>query len=707
MRIKTILLFIPTFIWCCIAFAQTHSVDSLQQLVFHLKDSARIDCLNDISYSYIEAEQIDSANYFADLAFDEAKRSGFINGMAVALARKARIEKHFNDDFVKAETFSRQSLDWYGKTPNKKGIYDAWEMLEFADQAQSRFEEAIDCAQKMYEWGKANNDVLRTIEALQCLPSVYKDAGNYEKSFEYGQQFHQLAIKANNKIWISTSLFVLGELFMKIDDYHSALSYYRQAFLMDDKDIINDRATGDWDIWVKMEYAEIFSHLYHFDSAWHYYNLYKPSRTDDRYYRIYLVSTGEYYFLKKQYHIALENFLAGLAMHKKLNDRNEIQRTLVFTAKTYLALSNDTEALRYSREGLELSKQTKAKQIMRDCYQLMYTVYDHWQKQDSANVYFRLYTAINDSVANDQVKAKMAALNYEERIGLLNKEKKLQQQELQQTMLQKRLLVAVMVAIVALSIFLVINIIAKRRNEANRRAIAEHALELQQTESEKTRASLQQKATELEMQALRAQMNPHFIFNSLNAINRFILENDKTRASIYLTKFSKLVRLILQNSQAPFITIESELESLRLYLELEALRFDHHFSYTITVEKDLDISAIKVPPLIIQPYAENAIWHGLMHKEDKGILVIELSLENKLLCCRIKDNGIGRKKAAALKSKSAASHKSMGMQITASRINVMGRQYQQHAQINIADLELADGTACGTEVLLQIPVHYD
>ncbi|MEP6728062.1 MAG: histidine kinase [Bacteroidota bacterium] len=704
---KKFLLCISFYFSCIVAFTQARSIDSLQQLLFQLKDSARIDCLNTISNFYTEIERKDSAGYFAGLALDEAKRSGYINGIAVALTRKARIEKHFDDNFVESEIFSRQSLEWYDKTSNKKGIYDAWSELVYALRSQSRFEEAIYYTQKMYEWGQANKDVLRTAEALESLPSIYKDAGNYEKSFEYSQQFHQLAIKANNKKWISSSLFQMGELYMKINDYRSALSYYRHAFQMDDKDIINERVTGDWDIWVKMEYAEIFSHLCQFDSAWHYFSLYKPSRTDDRYYRIYLVSTGEYYFLRKQYHTALENFLSGLSMHKKLNDRNEIQRTLVFTAKTYLALSNNEAALRCARECLELTRQTKARQIIRDCYQLMYTVYDHWRRQDSANIYFRLYTAINDSVANDQVKAKMAVLNYEEKIELLDKEKKLQQQDLRQTVLQKRLLLAIILAVVVLSLFLVINIIAKRKNEANRRAIAEHALELQQTETEKTKASLQQKATELEMQALRAQMNPHFIFNSLNAINRFILENDKSRASAYLTKFSRLVRLILQNSQAPFITLESELESLRLYLELEALRFDHHFTYTINVEKNLDISAIKVPPLIIQPYAENAIWHGLMHKEEKGTLIIELCLQNKLLCCRITDNGIGRKKAAALKSKSAASHKSMGMQITASRISIMGRQYQQNAQINIADLELADGTACGTEVLLQIPVHYD
>ena len=233
-------------------------------------------------------------------------------------------------------------------------------------------------------------------------------------------------------------------------------------------------------------------------------------------------------------------------------------------------------------------------------------------------------------------------------------------------------------------------------------------IQLENSEKEKRLAELQLKTTELEMQALRAQMNPHFIFNSLNAINRFILQNNKARASEYLTKFSRLVRLILQNSQASLITLESEIESLELYLEMEVLRFNYHFAYKISFPNDLDIEVLKVPPLIIQPYAENAIWHGLMNKEEKGHLGIEIYLQDdNILCCKITDDGIGRKKAAELKSKSGSTHKSMGMRITADRIAMLQQNKQSEATIKITDLTLPDGSAGGTEVLLKIPVLYD
>jgi len=231
--------------------------------------------------------------------------------------------------------------------------------------------------------------------------------------------------------------------------------------------------------------------------------------------------------------------------------------------------------------------------------------------------------------------------------------------------------------------------------------------QLEKSEKEKEIAEIRQKAGEMEMQALRAQMNPHFIFNSLNSINRFILQNNRAQASEYLTKFSKLVRMILQNSQASLISLESELESLNLYLDLEAVRFEHRFAYKISYPKDLDIEVLKVPPLVIQPFTENAIWHGLMHKEDKGQLDIDVSEEDDYLYIKITDNGIGRKKAGEIASKSATKHKSMGLRITKDRIAMLQRTNGSESPVKIIDLEHEDGTAAGTEVIIKMPAIYE
>jgi LytS/YehU family sensor histidine kinase len=255
--------------------------------------------------------------------------------------------------------------------------------------------------------------------------------------------------------------------------------------------------------------------------------------------------------------------------------------------------------------------------------------------------------------------------------------------------------------------------LAYRDRQAQKdKVLLENDLKLQQLEGEKTKAEFEQHASQLEMQALRAQMNPHFIFNSLNSINRFILQNNKAEASEYLTKFSKLVRLILQNSQESLITLENELESLKLYLDLEALRCEHRFDFKISFRDELEPDVLQVPPLIIQPYAENAIWHGLMHlpdpigKEEKGHLNIDIEQKHDELLLKITDNGIGRKKAAELKSKSTSTHKSMGIEITESRIAMMQLNGTTKS-VEIKDLVYADGSAAGTEVTIKIPVLFE
>lgn len=216
--------------------------------------------------------------------------------------------------------------------------------------------------------------------------------------------------------------------------------------------------------------------------------------------------------------------------------------------------------------------------------------------------------------------------------------------------------------------------------------------------------STQQKMAEAEMQALRAQMNPHFIFNCLNSINRYIVKSDQATASLYLTRFAKLIRLILDNSNSKNVILSNELEALKLYIEMEALRFDKKFDYRIVVDEGVSTDSIEVPPLIIQPYVENAIWHGLLHKEVAGQLVIHISMISEgMLQCIIEDNGIGREQAKELRSKSATTRKSLGIKLTEDRISLVNRHARLNASVDIVDL-VDDGQAKGTKVIIKIPV---
>jgi two-component sensor histidine kinase len=206
-----------------------------------------------------------------------------------------------------------------------------------------------------------------------------------------------------------------------------------------------------------------------------------------------------------------------------------------------------------------------------------------------------------------------------------------------------------------------------------------------------------------ETKALRAQMNPHFIFNSLNSINSFVMEQKHEMASDYLIKFSKLIRLILDNSRSETISIEKELETLRLYVLLESARFENKFKCAYHIAEDVNTNSVMIPPMLLQPFVENAIWHGLMQKEGEGNIIVEIKKENEeLLNISITDDGIGREKASELKSKSAT-HKSHGLKVTSQRIEMMNKLNSTGAQVHVIDLKDEDGNATGTKVELIIP----
>lgn len=223
--------------------------------------------------------------------------------------------------------------------------------------------------------------------------------------------------------------------------------------------------------------------------------------------------------------------------------------------------------------------------------------------------------------------------------------------------------------------------------------------QIEKTEQLKT--EFNKKIAETRMEALRAQMNPHFIFNCLNSINRYIIKNDIKTSSLYLTRFAKLMRLVLDNSKHKKITLGNEIEALKLYIEMEMFRFEQKFTFDLLIDDAVEMDTIEVPPLIMQPYVENAIWHGLLHKEGQGKLSIHLSQTNDCLLILIQDNGIGRVKAQEYKNTNSPTRKSVGMKLTEERLN-----YNEETQFEnvseIIDLYDQEGNPTGTLVKIKI-----
>jgi len=220
---------------------------------------------------------------------------------------------------------------------------------------------------------------------------------------------------------------------------------------------------------------------------------------------------------------------------------------------------------------------------------------------------------------------------------------------------------------------------------------------------EEWKAELDRQLLVLESKALRAQMNPHFIFNVMNSIQDYILKNDSKSAQRYLTKFARLVRMILDNSLESEVLLVDELKANSLYVELEQQRFNDKFDFRYEVDPELETRSIRIPPMLIQPFLENAIKHGIGHLQRKGILLLKASLEHSDVVIVIEDNGVGRKAAEEWSSQNVKDHHSYGSLITGKRVEALNAMLHLNISLVVEDLIDVNDMAIGTRVVLRFP----
>lgn len=224
-------------------------------------------------------------------------------------------------------------------------------------------------------------------------------------------------------------------------------------------------------------------------------------------------------------------------------------------------------------------------------------------------------------------------------------------------------------------------------------------------EKEKIKNLLKSQMFEMEMKVIKAQMNPHFIFNSMNSIQQLMLSDNVENANKYLVKFSRLLRKILESNTEEFISIDNEIDILNKYIEIESLRFKHSFRYEIIADPRFKGSNIRIPQMLIQPFVENAIWHGLLPKKDNGKLTITFEYINKeILSCTIDDAGVGRSSSASIES--IGKNKSLGILFITQRLELMKKIWGGDYNLTITDKTDSEGIASGTQIKIIMPIHY-
>jgi hypothetical protein len=546
-------------------------------------------------------------------------------------------------------------------------------------------------------------------DCLRRSGIVLLDEGRCPDALNVFQQSLKISESIKDLFGIGAACGHIADLNLDQGDYSRARLYYARYLKVTEQERNNNeranalRGMGSW-----------YMEQDHPDSAsWAFSEIFKLVDTSKRENFIYaapiLRDLGNLEAKRGNQEQAMHFFRECIHYAATQNYFNTLSMAYLGIANLLLQQEHRDSGISYAQLALRAAQKSNYGKGIVNASQLLSRLYEFTDEHEAFK-YQKMAAAFKDSLFNIQTAVRVQNLQFDE---------SQREQALENARMNYRNQLRLYVVLSALGIFLLLAIVLYHNNIKTRRANA--LLKSQKEEIQQQRAkaesilaelkstqaqliqSLQHQTSELEMQALRAQMNPHFIFNSLNSINRFILQKNSLQASEYLTKFSRLIRMILNSSANATVSLAEDTEALELYLELERLRCEEKFNFKIKCDPDIDVDDIQVPPMLLQPFVENAIWHGLMHKESEGHLLINIQQENSNLVCVIADDGVGRKRSAELKNKSVK-HKSMGMKITESRIAMIEKMGGENKAVEIRDLVDADGKAAGTEVILTIPV---
>jgi hypothetical protein len=340
----------------------------------------------------------------------------------------------------------------------------------------------------------------------------------------------------------------------------------------------------------------------------------------------------------------------------------------------------------YPSLNRKLEDEIYLKSYMEKIHRLYSDVYSALNDDNHAFEHFKLASQWEDSIYNQQNRRQWAMLQgqYEteraqSKITVLETENEMKNMEIRQS----RIYLFVMGGFVVMIAFMALLFIRQNKMRAD------------------------QKSIELEHKLFRLQMNPHFIFNALSGILHLINKEDIKNAGHYLTSFSHLLRSTLKSSREDYILLEEELESMRNYLNLQSLLYMDKLTYSIEVDEAIDLEDAIIPPMLIQPFVENAVVHGIKHKEGKGNVSLSFKLENKTLICEVEDDGVGRKKSSEIKSKIGKKHQSMATDIIQDRIQTLNKKLKQRIKLEIIDKLSETSESLGTRVVLRLPYLLD
>jgi len=540
-------------------------------------------------------------------------------------------------------------------------------MYNKPQEAINYVDEAIQISNKL-DWqdGKAH--------ALRQKGNLYYVMANNLQALDAYHQALKISQALNNKTLEASLYSNLGNIHADLKEYKKALEKY-QSFLS------TSEALGQKSNQIKglTNIGIVYSDMGKHDNGIAYLKraLSLAKEENNAFFIAAIINNlGLAYKGLEAYEKSLFYYQEALERAKKLKNKHIEASALNSIGKVNILLENYDVAGVNGEKALRLAKAVDAVEWQADSWQVLSTVYEHQGDTKKALSAYKNYIQLRDSVLSEE---KMAELTRKDMQFKLEKQETLANAEIKRQRFIKNTTMAG--GVIVLIMGLIGSILYKRKRD---------------TLEEKKVADFKTKVAETELKALRSQMNPHFIFNSLNSISDYMAKHDIDTANDYLVKFSKLTRSILENSEKKWISLKEDLELMELYIQIEALRLNNKFSYDIKVDKTIAIENTLIPPLILQPFIENSIWHGLARKESKGHIKIEIKKENEMMVCIVEDDGVGRKKTINAKLKNT----SMGIKITKSRLDIINQLKNTKGSVEMFDKKQ------GLRVELKLPLEF-
>lgn len=670
------------------------SVDSLQNVLSKASvDSVKIKILFELGNLYIDGPS-DSLIYYYQLALEPIRN--FFN-------QPPEIRNKEDEKVVLTyKQFHFRALNEIGIEKFYLGQYN--ESLDFAFAALKIAEEI--------------NDIGLVSECCGSIGIVLKNQGKYPEALEYYERALTLAIELQDTAWVAACYANAGNVYRRLGNFIKALDYHLKAYQVfeksgeerrmaiglmnignlyeDQKD--NNLALEYYSRALKLSYntedhkriaecllniGNIYSGRGNYSVARDYYEKSLKINQDQGF--IYTLddcyrSIGNSFEMEGNSDKALEYFDKALELAEKEDDKSTLSEVNGSIASIYIRKKEFKKGYEFATNSLNIAKKTSDLNNIKNAFALLSQALEGLNDTKGSLEYYKQYSSIKDSLFNSdkyrsikEIEAKYELEKKEQQLALLT-----EKNQVQLLIISRRNRVMIASGILIMLIILIGYILIR-----NSRLKSRH------------------QAIELEQKMLRSQMNPHFIFNSLIAIQSYIYKKDPVQAGDFLAKFADLIRITLENSRSEFVLLEKEIRMLQYYLDLQSLRFERKFDYTIKLDEAIDAQSVRIPPMLAQPFIENAIEHGLRLKQDNGLISIKYHKENTHIVFTVEDNGIGREKARELEI--SKQHKSMATSITRERLEILSKRHKQKFSLELTDLADKSGAPCGTLVKFEMP----